>query len=133
MRTLADRSLRRSVPNVSETVGHCSYCAERGRPHRVKQAVVWLLERAHTFAEGAGAASLAAAYKLRDRFQGLRIGIVCSGGTGAARAIASIEHRAKRTRAGDAGQGSPGTPPGVPPAGGGPCTSETRREMRMAG
>ena len=46
----------------------------------IMQAMVWLLERAHTLAEGAGAASLAAAYRLRDELQGKKVGIICSGG-----------------------------------------------------
>lgn len=44
------------------------------------QAMLWYLERAHTLAEGAGAASLAAAYKLRAELQGTKVGIICSGG-----------------------------------------------------
>ncbi len=44
------------------------------------QAVKWYLERAHTLAEGAGAASLALAYKIRDQLKGKKVGIVCSGG-----------------------------------------------------
>jgi len=52
----------------------------------IRQAMIWMLERAHTLAEGAGAAPLAAAYKLRDRLQGLKIGVVCSGGN------SSLEH-----------------------------------------
>lgn len=46
----------------------------------IQQAMVWMLERAHTLAEGAGAAALAAAYKIRNDLQSQRIGIVCSGG-----------------------------------------------------
>ena len=46
----------------------------------ILQAVVWLIERAHTLAEGAGAASLAAAYRLRNELKGQKVGIVCSGG-----------------------------------------------------
>jgi threonine dehydratase len=46
----------------------------------IERSMIWLLERAHTLAEGAGAAALGAAYKLRDRLSGLRVGIVCSGG-----------------------------------------------------
>jgi threonine dehydratase len=46
----------------------------------IMQAMVWMLERAHTLAEGAGAASLAAAYRLRDELKGKKVGIVCSGG-----------------------------------------------------
>jgi threonine dehydratase len=44
------------------------------------QAMRWMVERAHTLAEAAGAASLAAAYRLRDQFEGMKVGIVCSGG-----------------------------------------------------
>jgi threonine dehydratase len=50
------------------------------REEEILQAIVWLLERAHTLVEGAGAASLAAAYRLRDSVQGKKVGIVCSGG-----------------------------------------------------
>ena len=39
-----------------------------------------MLEYAHSLAEGAGAAALAAAYKLRAELQGQRVAIVCSGG-----------------------------------------------------
>jgi threonine dehydratase len=46
----------------------------------IMQAMVWMIERAHTLAEGAGAASLAAAYRLRDELKGKKVGIVCSGG-----------------------------------------------------
>jgi threonine dehydratase len=46
----------------------------------ILQAMVWMIERAHTLAEAAGAAALAAAYKLRTDLAGKKIGIVCSGG-----------------------------------------------------
>ncbi len=46
----------------------------------VLQAIVWMIERAHTLAEGAGAAPLAAAYRLRTELQGKQVGLVCSGG-----------------------------------------------------
>src|SRR5438270_99516 len=46
----------------------------------ILQAVTWYIERAHTLAEGAGAAPLAAAYRLRDELKGKKVGIVCSGG-----------------------------------------------------
>ena len=46
----------------------------------ILQAVNWYIERAHTLAEGAGAAPLAAAYRLRDELKGKKVGIVCSGG-----------------------------------------------------
>ncbi len=50
------------------------------RDDEILQAVAWMVERAHTLAEGAGAASLAAAYRLRDQLQGKKVAIVCSGG-----------------------------------------------------
>lgn len=46
----------------------------------IKQAMVWMIERAHTLAEGAGAAPLAAAYRMRDELRGKKVGLVCSGG-----------------------------------------------------
>lgn len=46
----------------------------------IRQGMVWMLEHAHTLAEGAGAASLAAAYKLREELAGKKVGIICSGG-----------------------------------------------------
>jgi threonine dehydratase len=46
----------------------------------LKQAIVLLLEKVHTIAEGAGAASTAAAIKLKDRLQGQRVACVLSGG-----------------------------------------------------
>ena len=52
----------------------------------ILQAMVWMVERAHTLAEGAGAASLAAAYRLRNELKGKKVGLVCSGGN------TSLEH-----------------------------------------
>ncbi len=52
----------------------------------IMQAMVWMIERAHTLAEGAGVASLAATYRMRDELKGKKVGIVCSGGN------ASLEH-----------------------------------------
>ncbi len=49
-------------------------------------AMVWMIERTHTLAEGAGAAPLAAAYRMRDQFKGKKVGLVCSGGN------TSLEH-----------------------------------------
>lgn len=46
----------------------------------IQQAMLWMLERAHSLAEGAGASALAGAYKMRAQLQGQRVGIVCSGG-----------------------------------------------------
>jgi threonine dehydratase len=52
----------------------------------ILQAMYWMLERAHTLAEGAGASALAAAYRRREELAGKKIGIVCSGGN------SSVEH-----------------------------------------
>jgi threonine dehydratase len=46
----------------------------------ILQAMVWMVERAHTLAEAAGAAPLAAAYHLRNELKGKKVGLVCSGG-----------------------------------------------------
>lgn len=46
----------------------------------IMRAMVWMLERAHSLAEAAGAAPLAAAYQMRGELAGKRIGLVCSGG-----------------------------------------------------
>ena len=46
----------------------------------IMRAMVWMIERAHTLAEGAGAAPLAAAYRMRDQLKGKKVGLVCSGG-----------------------------------------------------
>ncbi len=54
--------------------------------HEILQAMVWMLELAHTLAESAGAAPLAAAYRLRERLEGRKVGVVCSGGN------TSLEH-----------------------------------------
>jgi threonine dehydratase len=52
----------------------------------IKRAMVWLIERAHTLAEAAGAAPLALAYRMRDGLVGKKVGLVCSGGN------SSLEH-----------------------------------------
>jgi threonine dehydratase len=44
------------------------------------QAVVWMLQHAHSLAENAGAAPLAAAYNMRDTLQGKKVALICSGG-----------------------------------------------------
>lgn len=46
----------------------------------IMRAAIWMIQLAHTLAEGAGAAPLAAAYKIRERLKGKKIGLVCSGG-----------------------------------------------------
>lgn len=52
----------------------------------IMQAMVWMVEKAHTLAEAAGAAPLAAAYRLRGKLRGTKVGIICSGGN------TSLEH-----------------------------------------
>ena len=42
--------------------------------------MVCMIRLAHTLAEGAGAASLAAAYNIRDSLKGKKVGLICSGG-----------------------------------------------------
>jgi threonine dehydratase len=46
----------------------------------IKDAIRLYVEKAHTIAEGAGAAPLAAAYKIRDRLKGKRVVLILSGG-----------------------------------------------------
>jgi threonine dehydratase len=46
----------------------------------ILRAMAWMVERAHTLSEAAGAAPLAAAYNLRDSLAGKKVGLVCSGG-----------------------------------------------------
>jgi threonine dehydratase len=46
----------------------------------MKQAIIWMLEHTHNLAEGAGAAALAAAVKIRDRLAGKRVVLIQSGG-----------------------------------------------------
>ncbi|OGP57909.1 MAG: threonine ammonia-lyase [Deltaproteobacteria bacterium RBG_13_49_15] len=46
----------------------------------IKQAVLWMIERAHTLSEPAGAAPLAGAFKIKESIRGLNVGLVCSGG-----------------------------------------------------
>jgi threonine dehydratase len=46
----------------------------------IKDAIRLYVEKAHTIAEGAGAASLAAAYKIRNRLRGKKVVLILSGG-----------------------------------------------------
>lgn len=46
----------------------------------LKQAMVWMIEYAHTLAEAAGAAPLAAAYHLRETLAGKKVAVICTGG-----------------------------------------------------
>ena len=52
----------------------------------IRQAMVWMIEHAHTLAEGAGATPLAAANRMREALQGKKVALVCSGGN------SSLEH-----------------------------------------
>ena len=52
----------------------------------IMQAMFFAIERTHSLVEGAGAASLAGAYKLRSQLQEKKVGIVFSGGN------TSLEH-----------------------------------------
>lgn len=52
----------------------------------IMRAMIWMIERVHTLAERAGAAALAAAYRMREELKGKKVGLVCSGGN------TSLEH-----------------------------------------
>ena len=52
----------------------------------IMRAMVWMIERAHTLAEAAGAAPLAAAFRQRGDLKEKKIGLICSGGN------TSLEH-----------------------------------------
>ena len=52
----------------------------------IMRSMVWMIERAHSLAEAAGAATLAAAYRMKDELAGKKIGLICSGGN------TSLEH-----------------------------------------
>ena len=56
----------------------------------LKDAIRLYVEKAHVIAEGAGAAPLAAAYKLRDRLKGKKVVLVLSGGNLTAEMLKSI-------------------------------------------
>ena len=47
---------------------------------QIQQATVWMIEHAHTLAEGAGSAALAGAYIRREELQGKKVALICSGG-----------------------------------------------------
>jgi len=46
----------------------------------IRQATVMMIEKTHNLVEGAGAAALAGALRLRDRLAGRKVALVCSGG-----------------------------------------------------
>ncbi|MFQ6053219.1 MAG: pyridoxal-phosphate dependent enzyme, partial [Candidatus Bathyarchaeia archaeon] len=56
----------------------------------IRDAIRLYVEKAHTIAEGAGAASLAAGYKIRERLRGKKVAMVLSGGNLTAEMLRSI-------------------------------------------
>jgi threonine synthase len=46
----------------------------------IKRAILTLLESTHQLAEGTGAASTAAAFKIREKLQGKKVALVLTGG-----------------------------------------------------
>jgi threonine dehydratase len=56
----------------------------------LKDAIRLYVEKAHVIAEGAGAAPLAAAYKLRERLKGKKVVLVLSGGNLTAEMLRNI-------------------------------------------
>ena len=56
----------------------------------IKDAIRLYVEKAHVIAEGAGAAPLAAAYKIRDRLKGKKVILILSGGNLTAEMLKSI-------------------------------------------
>jgi len=52
----------------------------------IRKAMVWMIEHAHTLAEGAGAAALAGAHQMRESLRGKKVAVICSGGN------SSLEH-----------------------------------------
>ena len=56
----------------------------------IKDAIRLYVEKAHVIAEGAGAAPLAAAYKIRDRLKGKKVVLILSGGNLTAETLKGI-------------------------------------------
>jgi threonine dehydratase len=59
----------------------------------IRRAIVWMLTYTHNLAEPAGAASLAAAYKLRERLQGRKVALILSGANITVEALREILNR----------------------------------------
>ncbi|MBI3844684.1 MAG: threonine/serine dehydratase [Planctomycetes bacterium] len=53
----------------------------------IVQAMRAMIERAHTLAESAGAAALAAAFRLRSDLAGKKVAVICSGGNASAEQV----------------------------------------------
>lgn len=47
---------------------------------QILQAMGWMIQRAHSLAEAAGASPLAAIYQMKEQLQGKKVGFVCTGG-----------------------------------------------------
>lgn len=56
----------------------------------IRRAIVWMLTYTHNLAEPAGAAALAAAYKLRERLRGQKVALILSGANITASALREI-------------------------------------------
>ena len=56
----------------------------------IRDAIRLYVEKTHTIAEGAGAAPLAAACKIRDRLKGKKVVLILSGGNLTADTLRSI-------------------------------------------
>lgn len=65
----------------------------------IRQAMVWMIELAHTLAEGAGASPLAAAYNLREELEGKKVALICSGGNSSLEHLRQALAYAEQTRA----------------------------------
>lgn len=80
------------------------------------RAMVWLIERAHTLSEGAGASSLAGAYRMREELRGRKVGIVVSGGNVSLdhlrRALDSLPNEQRAPLLTQATSSAPATAPG---------------------
>ena len=81
METLAEGLATRAPFDVPQTIlrrylGDFFLVSE----DEIQRAILLMLEHTHNLAEGAGAAALAAARKLKDRLKGTRVVLVQSGG-----------------------------------------------------
>ena len=62
----------------------------------IKAAILWHLKHTHNLVEGAGAASLAAAIKLREQLAGKKVVIIVSGGNLATEKLQQILQEKER-------------------------------------
>jgi len=75
-----------TVPMLRELVDDFVLVSEE----EIRDAIRLYVEKAHTIAEGAGAAPLAAAYKIRDHLKGKKVVLILSGGNITADALREI-------------------------------------------